>query len=82
MLNYGAVTGTLSQERDSLEAIIRDRLGYSVGDLQVQLSDDGIVLKGNTQSWYTKQLAQELVMEHSSLPIVLNAIRVIFPCRN
>ncbi|MBL8824058.1 MAG: hypothetical protein JNJ77_15835 [Planctomycetia bacterium] len=82
MLDYCAITGSLRQERESLEEIIRNRLGYSVGDLQVQLSDKGIVLKGNTQSWYTKQLAQELVMQHSSLPIALNAIRVIFPCRN
>jgi hypothetical protein len=65
----------------SLEQIIKHRLGYSVEQLQLKVENDGIVLKGFAPSWYIKQLVQEIVMEHSTMPIVLNDIHVNFSCR-
>lgn len=69
------------QEALSLEGILKRRLGYSVEQLQLHVENDGIVLKGFAPSWYIKQMAQEIVMEHSTMPIVLNDIHVSFPCR-
>lgn len=82
MITAYTKSGIVRPEKDSLEQLIRSRLGTSVNQLQVQLSDQGIVLMGKTQSWYMKQLVQELVMEHCSMPIAMNDIRVILQERN
>lgn len=74
-------TATDRQEALSLEGILKRRLGYSVEQLQLNVENDGIVLKGIAPSWYIKQMAQEIVMEHSTMPIVLIDIHVSFPCR-
>ncbi len=81
MTNILPSTVVTRQHMPSLEMIIKHRLACSVEQLQLNVENDGIVLKGIAPSWYIKQMAQEIVMEHSTMPIVLIDIHVSFPCR-
>jgi hypothetical protein len=60
----------------ALEKHIRCRLTGRVRDLQLVVTDHGLVLRGHAHSYYTKQLAQQAVLEASSTPIVANEIEV------
>lgn len=59
-----------------LEAALLSRLAGRIKFLQVRLQDDSLVLEGQTATYYAKQLAQEVLMQHSRLPIRANAIEV------
>jgi hypothetical protein len=59
-----------------LETRIRVRLGGQIRDIQVACRDDGLVLLGRSRTYYAKQLAQHLVMEVTSIPIIANEIEV------
>ena len=59
-----------------LETRIRIRLGGQIRDIQVVCRDDGLVLQGRSRTYYAKQLAQHLVMEVTSIPIIANEIEV------
>ncbi|MBX9678399.1 MAG: BON domain-containing protein [Gemmataceae bacterium] len=52
------------------------QLNGRVRDLRVLLQDQGIILRGQTSTYYVKQLAQHAAMEVSGLPIVANDIEV------
>ena len=45
-------------------------------DASVSLHQGGVVLRGRTQSYYVKQLAQHAVMTCVSVPIFANEIEV------
>jgi hypothetical protein len=47
-----------------------------VHDLQILVADDGIVIRGGASTYYAKQVAQQVVMELTALPIRANEIRV------
>jgi hypothetical protein len=59
-----------------IEETIRRRLAGSVRDLHLILSDHGVVMRGCVRSYYSKQLAQQAVMEFTKLPILANEIEV------
>ena len=59
-----------------LETRIRVRLGGQIRDIQVVCRDDGLVLQGRSRTYYAKQLAQHVVMEGTSIPIIANEIEV------
>ena len=59
-----------------LETRIRIRLGGQIRDIRVMCRDDGLVLQGRSRTYYAKQLAQHLVMEVTSIPIIANEIDV------
>lgn len=61
---------------DELEGHVQCRLGYRIRDFRVLRYGDGLVLEGRVHNYYAKQLAQQLVMEASALPIVVNDIEV------
>ena len=63
-------------ETSELECSIRKRTGFSIRQLQVVVTDDGIILNGNASSYHAKQLVQEAVMEKTSFPIISNDIQV------
>jgi hypothetical protein len=54
-------------------------LGGRVSDLRLLLRDNGLVLQGRAQSYYVKQLAQEMVMKATKLPVLANEIEVLSP---
>jgi hypothetical protein len=63
-------------KREHLEALLRQRLGGRVWELEIVLQGSGIVLRGQTVSYFAKQLAQHTVMEELRLPVLANEIQV------
>ena len=62
---------------DQLESIVQGHLRGRVHRLQLQISPDGIILRGWARTYHAKQLAQHLVMRLTHLPILANDIEVI-----
>jgi osmotically-inducible protein OsmY len=60
-----------------LEVHVQCRLGRQLRNFRVMVTDGGVILRGQTHTYYTKQLAQHAVMEVIRLPIVANEIEVI-----
>ena len=61
---------------DQLEAHVQCRVGGQVRHLRLEWCEGGIVLRGHSQTYYAKQLAQQAVMTASDLPIKANEIEV------
>jgi hypothetical protein len=64
------------QLRDDLERQVLSRTGRRIRDLAVELHPERIVLRGNTQSYYVKQLAQHGVRDMMPHVRLENAIVV------
>jgi hypothetical protein len=65
-----------SEKETQLESQIQARLGSRVRRLRVVCLNHGVILQGSARTYYGKQLAQHLVMEITSLPILANEIEV------
>jgi len=59
-----------------LEEQVLARLNGRVRDFRLVMNQDGLVLRGQTQTYYAKQLAQHAVMDIANLPICANEIEV------
>ena len=59
-----------------LEMRVRVRLGGQIRDFRVVCREGGLVLQGRSRTYYAKQLAQHVVMEVTSFPIIANEIEV------
>jgi hypothetical protein len=64
------------EELAELEQHLRSRLTGLVGDFQLVVRDEGLVLRGHAHTYHAKQRAQHAVMEATSLPIQANEIEV------
>ncbi len=60
---------------DQLTAHVQTRLGYCVHDFGVQFRNECLVLTGWTDTYYSKQRAQQCVREMTDLPVT-NEIKV------
>ena len=60
-----------------LEIHVQCRLGGQLRDFRVVVTEGGVILRGQAHTYYTKQLAQHVVMEAIRLPIVANEIEVV-----
>jgi osmotically-inducible protein OsmY len=70
---------TLAEEDELLQRVVvrlQDRLGRQVRNFQMSGRGEGLVLRGQVNSYYSKQLTQEIVMDVSGLGIVANEIEV------
>jgi hypothetical protein len=59
-----------------IEEQIRLRLTGRVRDLHLVVLERGLVLRGQSHTYYAKQLAQQVVMATTELPIWANEIEV------
>jgi osmotically-inducible protein OsmY len=59
-----------------LESEVQRQMEGRVQDFRLVREDRGLVLSGQTSSYYMKQLAQEMVRQFSGLPITANRIAV------
>ena len=59
-----------------LEEIVKGRLCGRVAGFQLLVEEAGLVLRGKARSFYIKQLAQQTVMESSTVRILANEIVV------
>lgn len=64
-------------ESERLEGLLTRRLGSRIRDLRIVLQQAGLVLRGRTETYYAKQVAQHAVMELSRMPILANEIEVM-----
>ena len=67
--------GTIS-DVDQLQVHLQSRLLGKVRRFQLILQDRGLILRGQSHTYYAKQLAQHAVMEAAELPILANEIEV------
>ena len=66
-------------EIHQLVASVEGQLAGRVYDLRLLQRDHGLVLQGRTHSYYAKQLAQQIVMKATELPLLANDIEVLRP---
>lgn len=67
------------EELARVEAHVKSRLDGRVRRLRLSVRGSGLVLRGTSESYYVKQLAQHAAMEVSELPILANEIEVAQP---
>jgi hypothetical protein len=65
-----------ADELYKLESQVRRHMEGRVRDFRLVREDWGLVLLGQTSSYYVKQLAQETVRQYCELPIAANRIFV------
>ncbi len=67
----------MTQEQlDRLGERVQRQLSGRLRDFRLKWRGDGLVLRGRTQTYHAKQLAQHAVMSATDLPIVRNEIEV------
>jgi hypothetical protein len=62
---------------DELQAHLQSRLLGRVRGFCLIIKDQGLILRGQTRTYYAKQVAQQAVMEAARVPIVANEIEVL-----
>jgi hypothetical protein len=60
----------------ALEEHLRCRLAGRARDLQLVITNQGLVLRGRARTYYAKQLAQQVVLAGTSTAIAANEIEV------
>jgi hypothetical protein len=60
----------------SIERAVMRETGYAVRDLAVEISEEGILLRGHCETFYCKQLAQHAAMAMPGGARLTNAIEV------
>lgn len=61
---------------EQLEVLVQQRSHGRVRNFRLLVQDQGLVLQGQSSTYYAKQLAQHAAMEVSGLPILANDIEV------
>jgi hypothetical protein len=59
-----------------LESHVQRKLWGWVREFQLEIAEEGIILRGRAQTFYAKQLAQQAIMEATRVPILANYIEV------
>jgi hypothetical protein len=75
-LNEGNSSKEDHMNAQELYLYVSEILGTQVRALSIELSDDGIVINGNCDSYHSKQLVQEIIGKSTSRRIVSNLIVV------
>lgn len=72
------IVSSISEDRlaRQIEEIVRTRTGQAVRQLSVVVADEGVLLRGSCESFYSKQLAQEAAMNFARTRCVTNEIAV------
>jgi hypothetical protein len=61
---------------DQLQSHLHRRLLGRVRGFSLVIQEQGLILRGQTRTYYAKQMAQHAVMEAAHLPILANEIEV------
>ncbi len=75
----GVVPETLEEAEElatSIEKAVQNETGRGVADLTVEVSPQGILLRGRCTTYYTKQLAQHAAMRMPGGDRLINSIEV------
>ena len=66
-----------STRTNHLALLVEQRLiGLGIKGLRVLVLKEGVILRGQTSTYYAKQLAQQAAMDATVLPILANEIEV------
>lgn len=79
-MRYPSGEWTLAYDDDLVQRVVtrlQFRLGGDVRNFQISGRDDGLILRGQVKTYYSKQMVQEVVMEVSRLSILSNDIEVL-----
>ncbi len=68
-----AFTDALSKD---LEDVVLRLLGNHLQQFKIDISDEGVVMSGSCDSFYAKQMAQEIVLKNTSQRIAANKLVV------
>jgi hypothetical protein len=63
-------------EKDRLEGLLTRRLGSRIRELRLVFQQSGLILRGRSETYHAKQIAQHAIMELSAVPILANEIEV------
>jgi len=63
-------------QADLVRAVI-DRVHFRIHDLQIDVTNEGVVLHGRSETYYVKQLAQQAVLERGPFEQLENHIVVV-----
>ena len=75
----GVLPETLEEAEElaaSIEQAVQRETGRGVADLMVEVSPQGILLRGRCSTYYTKQLAQHAAMNTPGGDRLINSIEV------
>jgi hypothetical protein len=67
----------LTDELSQIAGQVRDQLRGRLQNFLLVAAEHGLVLEGRSRTYYAKQLAQELVMQSTKMPIKANSIEVM-----
>jgi hypothetical protein len=67
---------TTAIDREQLEGLLARRLGTRIRELRLIFRQSGVILRGQSESYHAKQLAQHAAMELADVPILANEIEV------
>jgi hypothetical protein len=68
-----------SHNAAELQSLVLGLLDDRLKSFKIDVSQAGIVLDGFCDSFHVKQMAQEIIRQHTSLPIVTNRLEVNYP---
>jgi hypothetical protein len=63
-------------ETERLEGLLTRRLGSRIHGLRIIFEQTGVILRGRSETYHAKQIAQHAVMEFTAAPILANEIEV------
>lgn len=64
---------------DLLRRFVFEALKNRIRTFSICITDSGVVLDGSCDSFYAKQMVQEIVAHHSNLTILENNLMVVYP---
>jgi hypothetical protein len=67
---------TTAIDREQLERLLARRLGTRIRELRLIFRQSGLILRGQSETYHAKQLAQHAAMELAHVPILANEIVV------
>lgn len=63
-------------EKERLEGLLTRRIGTRIRGLRLVFAQTGVILRGRSETFHAKQVAQHALMELSETPILANEIEV------
>jgi hypothetical protein len=71
-----AQSTALADNLGQIEGQVKGRLRGMLQDFLLMAAEEGLILRGRSKTFYAKQMAQQIVMESTNVPIKANNIEV------
>ncbi len=75
-MNTRTLLTPTAPDAERLEGLLTRRLGNRVRGLRLVFNQAGVILRGRSETYYAKQVAQHAAMELTAAPILANEIEV------